>query len=69
MVPQLIKVIKERDVDNLSPIMIFILLVGVSMWVVYGILLKDWPIIIFNAFSVFINTILLICYFLFREQK
>ena len=68
MVPQLIKVIKEKDVSNLSPFMVFILLTGVSMWVVYGMLLKDWPIIVFNAFSVLVNAILLSCYFLFRKQ-
>lgn len=68
MVPQLIKVIKEKDVENISPIMITILLVGVSMWVVYGLMLKEWPIILSNAFSVLVNTTLLICYFFFRER-
>lgn len=68
MVPQLIKVIKEKDVENISPIMITILLVGVSMWVVYGLMLKEWPIILSNAFSVLVNATLLICYFFFRER-
>lgn len=68
MVPQLIKVIKEKDVENISPIMISILLVGVSMWVVYGLMLKEWPIILSNAFSVLVNATLLACYFFFRER-
>jgi MtN3 and saliva related transmembrane protein len=68
MAPQLIKVIKEKDVANISPIMITILLGGVSMWVVYGVLLKEWPIILSNAFSVLVNTTLLTYYLLYRER-
>ncbi|TJZ51423.1 hypothetical protein FAZ15_20100 [Sphingobacterium olei] len=68
MVPQLIKVIKEKDVENISPMMITILLVGVSMWVVYGVILKEWPIILSNAFSVLVNATLLIFYFFFRKR-
>lgn len=69
MVPQLIKVIKEKDVVNLSPMMIGVLLAGVSLWVVYGLILTEWPIIISNAFSVLVNTTLLICYFIFRKRS
>lgn len=68
MIPQLLKVIKEKDVENLSPVMIGILLLGVSMWVVYGIMLEEWPIILSNGLSVLINAILFTCYFLFRKK-
>lgn len=69
MLPQLIKILKEKDVENISPYMITILLTGVSLWVVYGVMLHEWPIILSNAFSVFVNATLLICYFLFRENR
>ncbi|PRD48375.1 SemiSWEET transporter [Sphingobacterium haloxyli] len=69
MLPQLIKVIKEKDVENLSPYMIAILLTGVSLWVVYGVMLLEWPIILSNAFSVLVNATLLACYVLFRESR
>ncbi|PRD57226.1 SemiSWEET transporter [Sphingobacterium gobiense] len=69
MLPQLIKVIKEKDVENLSPYMIAILLTGVSLWVVYGVMLLEWPIILSNAFSVLVNATLLTCYVLFRESR
>lgn len=68
MLPQLIKVLKEKDVDTLSPHMIAILLTGVSLWVVYGVMLNEWPIILSNAFSVLVNATLFICYFLFRPR-
>ncbi|MBL7707027.1 MAG: SemiSWEET transporter [Taibaiella sp.] len=69
MVPQLVKVIREQDVTNLSPLMIGVLLSGVGLWVVYGLMLKEWPIIISNAFSVLVNTTLLVCYFMFRKRS
>lgn len=69
MVPQLIKVLKERDVENLSPVMVAVLLAGVSAWVVYGLLKEEWPIILSNAFSVLVNITLLVSYFLFRKSS
>lgn len=68
MVPQLVKVIKERDVETLSPIMITVLLLGVSLWVLYGLLREEWPIILSNAFSVVVNTTLLCYYLIYRGR-
>ncbi|HLT88242.1 SemiSWEET transporter [Sphingobacterium arenae] len=67
MLPQLIKVLKEKDVENLSPYMIAILVTGVSLWVIYGMILQEWPIILSNAFSVLVNITLLTCYFFFKK--
>ncbi|MEG0916554.1 MAG: SemiSWEET transporter [Myroides sp.] len=68
MIPQLIKVLKEKDVENLSWGMIAVLLTGVSLWVVYGIMKNELPIILSNGFSVLVNTILLIYYFKYKNQ-
>lgn len=68
MIPQLIKVLKEKDVENLSWGMIAVLLTGVSLWVVYGIMKDELPIILSNGFSILVNTILLIYYFKYKEQ-
>jgi MtN3 and saliva related transmembrane protein len=68
MVPQLIKVIKNKDVENISWRMITILLCGVSLWVVYGIMKMEWPIILSNAFSVLVNATLLFCYFKYKNK-
>lgn len=58
--PQLVKVIRERDGRQLSPAMLLVLVSGLSCWVAYGVLREDWPVIITNAFSAFINTSILI---------
>jgi len=67
MIPQLIKVLKEKDVENLSWGMITVLLTGVSLWVVYGFMKNELPIIISNGFSVLVNSTLLCCYFIYKE--
>lgn len=69
MIPQLIKVIKEKSSENLSSIMIIILITGLSLWVWYGILQNELPIIISNAFAVLVNVTLLICSFIFKKKK
>lgn len=67
MVPQLVKVLKEKNVDDLSWVMLLVLISGVSLWVWYGIIKEEWPIILSNAFSVLLNSTLLICYFIYKK--
>ena len=67
MVPQLIKVLKEKDVKDLSLLMIVVLITGLSLWVWYGFMKDELPIILSNAFAVLVNIALLISYFKFRK--
>ena len=60
MLPQLIKIIKEKKAEEISIVMVLVLLAGLIMWTVYGIMKMDWPIIITNCFSILINILLLI---------
>ena len=69
LVPQLVKVIREKDASNVATGMLLILMVGLGLWVWYGIEKKDVPIIATNAFSILVNTGLLICRFRYGEQK
>lgn len=69
MLPQLIKVLKTRETADLSVATIVVLIIGVSLWVYYGFLQKEVPIILSNSFSVLVNSILLVCWFLFRKRK
>lgn len=68
MLPQLIKVLKEKDVEDLSLLMILFLVLGLSLWVWYGILKEELPIILSNAFAVLVNICLLISYFMYRKK-
>lgn len=68
MLPQLIKVLKNKDVEDLSVLMILFLVLGLSLWVWYGIIKEELPIILSNAFAVLVNICLLISYFRFRKK-
>ena len=65
--PQLIKIIKDKKADDISYFMLFILLTGLAGWVWYGILKKDYPIIITNSFSFIVNIIII--FFTIHFQK
>jgi MtN3 and saliva related transmembrane protein len=50
--PQVIHTLRTRDVSGISLGMYSVFTVGVSLWLVYGILLGELPIIIANAITV-----------------
>ncbi|MNK25568.1 PQ loop repeat protein [compost metagenome] len=68
MMPQLIKVLKDKNVEDISVMMLLVLISGLSLWVWYGILQKEWPIILSNAFSVLVNITLLTCCLIFKKK-
>lgn len=68
MIPQLIKVLKDRNVEDISLVMLIVLIAGLSLWVWYGFLKDELPIILSNAFAVLINISLLICYLFFKKS-
>lgn len=69
MMPQLIKVIKEKNAEDISVVMLLVLITGLSLWVWYGILQNELPIILSNSFSVLVNIILLICCMMFKKKS
>ncbi|MES2592822.1 MAG: SemiSWEET transporter [Bacteroidota bacterium] len=57
LLPQLIKLIKEKEAENISIGMLIVLFTGLIFWIIYGVLIKDTIIIISNSVSLFINII------------
>jgi MtN3 and saliva related transmembrane protein len=69
LLPQLIKIIREKKADAISYGMLFILLLGLAGWITYGFLKTDWPIIITNSFSFLINALIIIFSIRYKEDK
>lgn len=69
MLPQLIKMFKEKKASQVSVFMLLILIVGLSLWVWYGFLKEDWPIIVTNLFSLVVNIIMMILRYKYRNNK
>ncbi len=60
MVPQVVKTIKEKKAEDVSLKMLIALITGIALWVVYGFLRKDLPIIITNIFSMLVNVVMIV---------
>ncbi|MEA1851058.1 MULTISPECIES: SemiSWEET transporter [Chryseobacterium] len=69
MIPQLVKVLKQKNAEDLSWTMILVLISGLSLWVWYGFIKDELPIILSNAFAVVVNIILLICCMIYKKKK
>jgi len=69
MLPQLIKIIREKKAENMSYFMLVILMAGLAGWVWYGIRKQDLPIIFTNIFSFIINFMIVIFSFKYKKSK
>ncbi|MFA5995774.1 MAG: SemiSWEET transporter [Patescibacteria group bacterium] len=49
--PQAIKTIKTRETKDISLLMYVLFIIGITLWLVYGVLLHEWPIIIGNSIT------------------
>ncbi len=49
--PQAYKVMKTRDTQSISLYMYCIVEVAIALWLVYGIMLRDFPLILANSLS------------------
>ena len=57
--PQAIKVIKTKQTKDLSLLMYSIFTLGILFWLIYGILIKDLPIMIANSITLIFTVIIL----------
>jgi MtN3 and saliva related transmembrane protein len=60
LLPQLVKIYKEKKSESISWAMLIVLLAGLGGWIWYGFLKSDLPIIVTNCFSVVVNVAIMI---------
>jgi MtN3 and saliva related transmembrane protein len=58
LLPQLIKLIKEKRSEGVSILSLVVLFTGLALWIFYGIVKSDWIIIVSNSFALIINFII-----------
>ena len=51
MVPQIIKSLKTKRVEDISFLMLIIYIVSAFLWMIYGILIKSLPVAITDGFA------------------
>lgn len=57
--PQAVKVVKTRDTSSLSLAMYVIFSAGVALWLVYGLMIDDAPIIFANLVTLSLALVIL----------
>jgi MtN3 and saliva related transmembrane protein len=65
--PQVIQIWKTKSAKDLSAPMLYLLVLGVSLWLTYGILIKDAPIIYTNSMVLGMSLIML--YFKYKFKN
>jgi MtN3 and saliva related transmembrane protein len=69
MMPQAIKTIRTKKAENVSALMLIILIGGVILWIIYGCMKRDIPIICTNGFSLLINLTMLFLRWKYRDKR
>ena len=58
--PQAIKTIKEKNTEGISLVMYSLFTSGVFLWLVYGLFVKDIPIIVANSITLILAVTILV---------
>jgi MtN3 and saliva related transmembrane protein len=48
-IPQLVKIIKTKETKDLSLVSFSVLALGALCWLLYGISIRQWPVIVTNG--------------------
>jgi len=57
-VPQVVKTWRSRSADDLSATTLTAFTVGILLWLVYGIVLASWPLVLSNAITLVLTALL-----------
>jgi MtN3 and saliva related transmembrane protein len=68
LLPQLIKMIKEKKANDISRLMLSILFIGLGLWVWYGVRKSDYIILVSNSFSLLINLSIVILSIRYKKK-
>jgi MtN3 and saliva related transmembrane protein len=66
-VPQIIKIIRERDASSVSLRMYALTVCAFSLWTIYGVMLEAWPLVAANSISLTLAVTALVCKWRFRD--
>ena len=66
--PQVLHTLKTRDVSGISLVMYSAFTVGVALWLVYGLLLGSWPIVIANVITIMLALAIVVMKLVFGRR-
>ena len=69
LVPQIVKITREKKSEDISFVYLSVLLEGLVLWVIYGFVRRDIPLIVTNIVSVMINLVTLFVGLKYKKQS
>ncbi|PLX26293.1 hypothetical protein C0581_04770 [Candidatus Parcubacteria bacterium] len=69
LLPQMIKLYKTKRVRDVSLVWTILLTVGILFWLIYGIMIKDIPIIFANFVSLLLSGAVLIGKLIYKKYE
>jgi MtN3 and saliva related transmembrane protein len=57
--PQVIKTYQTKHAEDFNLLFLVCFLAGITLWLVYGIMIREWPIILANGVTMVLNMLLL----------
>ncbi len=67
-IPQIVKIIRTKRARDLSLYMYIILTTGVFLWLIYGVLIREAPIILANSVTFVLCLFVLVAKFMYRGK-
>ncbi|MEM6360052.1 MAG: SemiSWEET family transporter [Bacteroidota bacterium] len=66
-IPQVYKTWQSKSVSDLSLVMMLIVFTSTIVWLVYGVSLNLWPVIVANSIICFLSVLLIYFKFSFKQ--
>jgi MtN3 and saliva related transmembrane protein len=67
-VPQIIKILRERDAEQVSLRMYVVTVTGFALWIAYGVMSGSWPVVGANTVCLILSAMILLLKWRFRDQ-
>ena len=68
-VPQVIRAFRTRHCEDLSWAWLFVFQTGLFLWFVYGVILKNWPMILSNSITMSLCFALMVMKARYKAQQ
>ena len=68
-VPQVWHTLRTRDVSGISLGMYSVFTVGVALWLIYGLMLGAWPVVVANAITLILALAILLMKLRFKRKN
>ena len=68
-IPQVVKTWRSGSADDISMFMFLLFSLGVLMWLIYGVTLSSWPMIIANSITLILAISIIVMKLLYAARK